>query len=144
MVRACKLREYTRLAISMTCAGLELIRHSPRPGTMCISCSNISFSFLSLCLRGKRQLEVSETRIKAIMNLKVSVSSAGSNLARCTRALLINTCGLHMVCTVLPKCHPWYINGLLLQLHHNGGQLKLCRGLQTRDIFLVRVLRALT
>ena len=79
------------------------------------------------------------------MNSKESLSSAtSSSTDRHTRALVISTCGLHMACTVLLKCHPWWIKGSPAWLHHDDGQINLHRRLQTHSVFLFGALRVLT
>jgi len=79
-------------------------------------------------------------------NSKVSVSSATSpSSAIWSIPFTTNACILHMACTVLPKCRPWWINGSSAWLSHNDLVPWIwMTGLRTYSVFLFVSLRALT
>ena len=121
-------------------------RRSVRRGMIRQRFSNTRRSFLALYSRGVHE-DANDRNKKAITHSKVSDSSAISSSTEAAiwaMPFKINACTLHMACTVLPKCRPWWIKGspawlaamiLLGNLHAKS---------RTYGVFLFASLRALT
>jgi hypothetical protein len=95
-----------------------------RFGTSCKSFSNTLYSLLALhskVVREQRMNDDTESTVTYSSSSSSSSTSPPDSLRRC-KPFMINAWTLHIACTVLPKCRPWWINGSAARLSRDAAK----------------------